>query len=63
PTPVDLGETAGSPSDSPRLIPRELQDQRDADSAAGQLDVVDTGGDALACPVDPQERLQCESCQ
>ncbi|WP_053206471.1 ribonucleoside-diphosphate reductase subunit alpha [Jiangella muralis] len=30
---------------------------------AQELTVVDTGEEAAACPVDPQERLQCESCQ
>lgn len=28
-----------------------------------ELEVVGTGEEAVACPVDPQERLQCESCQ
>ncbi|WP_026877861.1 ribonucleoside-diphosphate reductase subunit alpha [Jiangella gansuensis] len=63
PLPVDLGETAESPSDSSQLIPRELQDQPNGRGAGAELDVVDTGHDAVACPVDPQERLQCESCQ
>ncbi|RIQ31168.1 ribonucleoside-diphosphate reductase subunit alpha [Jiangella rhizosphaerae] len=30
---------------------------------APELTVVDAGEEAIACPVDPQERLQCESCQ
>ncbi|SDU36050.1 ribonucleoside-diphosphate reductase subunit alpha [Jiangella alkaliphila] len=32
-------------------------------AAVAELEVVDTGDEAAACPVDPQERLQCESCQ
>lgn len=35
------------------VVPAEVQ----------ELDLVDADGEAIACPVDPQERLQCESCQ
>ncbi|WP_439710242.1 ribonucleoside-diphosphate reductase subunit alpha [Demequina lignilytica] len=62
--PVTLPEPAAEP------VAQQLSTSAAAPSSAALLDVVETvaSGDTemiggVACPVDPMERLQCESCQ
>lgn len=63
--PVAAAPVAAAPvaTAEPDAVPTAEQAVAVVPAEVQELDLVEADGEAIACPVDPQERLQCESCQ